>query len=698
MIPVAAISDVLMVEKKRTRIYKTECISDLLSGSTESFPLEIIMINIYSNNNFGLEKPIFDTEKGLLRKSAVYLAQIKRQDPEANYLDTVAIMIHIIVRKIKLTTNWVGSLFLAVAHKKRLTLLYPRRILFLLLTILFSIGIGGIHASQTEEKKRGYHASGESSLTTDSTLIGEGAVSIAQGAQPATSNTKSKGTLDGPLSLDGIRLMEAVLATLANQPSIFLQEEETKINKGTVQKETGRFDTSFDVAMSHDHAEIPLSSEAQEGGLSSSSTIDETTFSLGFRKLFRTGVSISPSVSSIRNDTTLSDSDPVASGRVDFLITVPLLKGLGGEATGAGELKAKNDYEASVLLLSHSVSQAVLNTTGAYWVYVAFKRRLQELIGSESRAIEMLKNMKELVKAAEKPAADLERVEANLASKTATRFQGEQDLFEARQNLGLTVGFSYDEFSQLPPPTDKFPELVTKDLNKLNATQDLFIKKSINRRADYKAFEKNQYSDQILIRSSKNNLKPQLDFNLNLGYSGMDEGNRFGRMATSLTSNVPGASVSATLLFTFPLKNNSARGQLLERKSQYRQGIIQTKDLARNIQSNVAVAFSAVKYNLSALEKSREAIDFYKLSVKNEKAKYLLGMSTLIDIINTEDGLTLASLDEISAHLNLARAIANLRFETGTLISPSIDGQYSITMLDLTTIPLNLITHTEKGQ
>jgi outer membrane protein TolC len=161
---------------------------------------------------------------------------------------------------------------------------------------------------------------------------------------------------------------------------------------------------------------------------------------------------------------------------------------------------------------------------------------------------------------------------------------------------------------------------------------------------------------------------------------------------------VPGASVTASVRYSFPLKNNAARGILLQSTSKLRQAVIQTKDLARNIHSNVAVALTAVKNGVAELKKSRKAVEAYKLAVEDEKLKYMYGMSTIIDIINTQDRLTDAKLDEIAAHSSLANSIAGLRYETGTLISTTAEGKYAVTMDDLTTIPLDLIQSPESAE
>jgi hypothetical protein len=65
----------------------------------------------------------------------------------------------------------------------------------------------------------------------------------------------------------------------------------------------------------------------------------------------------------------------------------------------------------------------------------------------------------------------------------------------------------------------------------------------------------------------------------------------------------------------------------------------------------------------------REAAGLYGSAVEDERQKLQLGLSTIIDLVLIEDRLTRTLLDEVSAMLSYAEALARLRFETGTLIS-----------------------------
>jgi outer membrane protein TolC len=72
--------------------------------------------------------------------------------------------------------------------------------------------------------------------------------------------------------------------------------------------------------------------------------------------------------------------------------------------------------------------------------------------------------------------------------------------------------------------------------------------------------------------------------------------------------------------------------------------------------------------------------------VENERQKFFLGMSTLSDLLTTEDSLINATIGKIAAEFAHARALVQLRFETGTLLADRED-RISVGMEELTTVP-----------
>jgi outer membrane protein len=484
----------------------------------------------------------------------------------------------------------------------------------------------------------------------------------------------------------GIGLLDAVTITLERQPVIHLEQQNVEISRGILQQESGAFDTTLGASLSGKRQDIPLSVLQGRFAGTSHQLTDTRAAQLGLSKEFRTGVIVAPSVQVIRTDTSTVAADPQNAGTVNFLISVPLLKGLGVKATGANEMAAERDLQASTLTFRHVVSQNVLNTVSSYWSYLAAARIFDRRIESESRAEQAYSDTRKLVEGEERAAADLELVSANLAARTAARIEAEQTLFRAKHALGLAMGLSFEDIESLSSPLDEFPTVSTRSLSKIAARPKDLIEQSLLRRADYLAFKESQESLKILLEQAKNNLLPQFDLQIGVGYSGLDEGHDVSNFHSALRENIPGYSASASLTSKWPIQNNTARGLLLQSTAAYRKATIATDDLARNISSKVSQDISDLKNSALELIKYQEAVGYYQKAVENERQKFFLGMSTLSDLLTTEDSLINATIGKIAAEFAHARALVQLRFETGTLLADRED-RISVGIEELTTVP-----------
>ena len=485
----------------------------------------------------------------------------------------------------------------------------------------------------------------------------------------------------------GITLLEAVRATLVHQPNIRLQEEQVKGQKGVLQSASGEFDMKLGASAGYGHEAIPLSKQQKTLQGTSKTETDTTSYRLSISKQYRAGLTVNPVVSLNRTKISPSSSDPANDARVDFLVTLPLLRDRGIQANAVDEIAAEKEYEISLLELRHTISKNVLNTIVAYWNYVAAGSELDQLKQSESTAKALVREIRIFIKAGARPAADLEQILANLAAKTASRIAGEQNLFEARQYLGLSMGLPFDEIRFLPDPKNALPRIRAQEIAQLNASISDIIEQALVLRADYLALQLQQSVEKTLVRAAENRLLPRLDLNCNLGYSGLDQGNEFSETISPLYTNVSGLSFSLSLDYEWPVANNSARGILLQKESVYQQSLILTGDLARNISSGVLVAIFGLGNSELELARSQEAVRSYRTALDNEKKKFKLGISSLLDLIQTEDSLTNAMLNEISAQRKLSTVLARLRFETGTMLSAD-QKKISVSMEELTTIPL----------
>jgi len=493
--------------------------------------------------------------------------------------------------------------------------------------------------------------------------------------------------------LKNLRLLEAVQHTIAKQPNILLDDWQVKVNEGLWQIQRGTFNTTVGTSVSDTVTHTPLN-RYYRNYYGTSETVERVTeYSVDISKEFRSGVELTPDITVTSTEdlalhlTTTRKTETLAT--VSFDIKIPLLRERGRAANAADETSAKILTEASRYDLNYTTSQSILTTVNEYWNTVAAMDNLEIAEKAETRARYMLEQTKILVDAGEQPASDINKLAANLHGKTSSRINKTQSLFEARQTLGLAMGLRFDEIVATPLPSEPLLNIDDADLNKMPIAQDL-IDIGLERRADLIALKKEQESANVLMVGAHRNLKPQLDLDLSAGYIGLNENTRrqrnFKQYASSINEREAGLNFSAMFSLEWPVLNDYRRGTYVKREAQNERAMISTNNLNRQIVSKVVVAMSDVIQSAAELKKAHESVLVYQTAVEKERLKLKLGESTIIDLIDVDDRLTTAMETEVSARLSYAKALVQLRFETGTILSPDLKN-ISVSMKELTTVP-----------
>lgn len=486
---------------------------------------------------------------------------------------------------------------------------------------------------------------------------------------------------------EGLTLIQAIYDTIELQPDVLLQHEEVAESRGNFQMEAGQFDPALTSSLNYQTAEYaPTYYEHILYGIGNRA-YTSTDSSVSLEKKTRYGISFGPSVGINRTHGISDYMIPTSSNQtiVAFSLNVPILKGWGKDATGADEMAAAVELEASRLDLQHTIASSVKETVVAYWAYLEARMQLEILKQMEADSRSSLKNMKELVKGHDQPASNLDTFVADLADKTSQRISGEQDLFKARQNLGLAMGLRYETIDNLPMPADAYPNPDKKEALFTKLEPEQLFQEALRRRADYLALKKRETEARILLVAAANNLLPQLDVNGTIGYAGLKDGGNIDDYFKSLTNELTGANYSAGITLTFPFGNNEAEGEHLKQRSQLRKAVIQTRNLDRKIRSGIVVDYQAIIRSIRELGEIRKSVKHYRTAVSNEKIKFGMGMASVLDIINTQNFLRNSMLSEVAKMNSYATALVNLRYQTGTLLS--VRGEGYTVMMDYLTHP-----------
>lgn len=496
----------------------------------------------------------------------------------------------------------------------------------------------------------------------------------------------------------GISLLEVVRNTIKNKADIQIQQEQVDFGKGALQEARGQFDWNFSAGANRSENTTPLT-EAQQiaQGLTDASTrVSTDTYRAGFDKQLRSGITISPGFQVDRNDNHNSYTNPTSLSSVNFRINLPLLKGKGAEATGAQEMAAKIDLESACLDYKSVVSKSVVNTIEQYWNLSAIREKLAIYKDGEARARNMLEIYQKMVAADEKPAADLDQLRANLADRISETAYGERQLISATQSLWFAMGVPYNKAIALFPLTH-LPDATIADLESQTLySPEYYMEMARNNYPDILSLKKKVESARILLRAAEINKKAKLDLVLGTGYAGLWENGDALQSVRSLNTNIRGLNASAGIEYRFPVENSSALGVLRQRQAAYNQAILRVADWDKSIISLMEAFVPQLRLYFLGWKESLVAVQSYQNAVRNEDKKVRMGMSTVINLIQTQDKLRNALLNVLDNRKNYAVAVANVRHMTGTLISEDGDLE-KINMEQLITMPKKTVSSQKEG-
>jgi outer membrane protein TolC len=381
---------------------------------------------------------------------------------------------------------------------------------------------------------------------------------------------------------------------------------------------------------------------------------------------------------------------------------LPLARGLGASATGAFERAARLEADASRSAVRHQIAATVLETVNAYWRLKQAQVAVDVARDSLSLQAKLLELTKAAIDAGELPAADLARSQAAEARTRARLFDSERGLHEARVNLAIVIGVAVgDDYRTLPLVRDEFPAigpaadapvppastegtLVAGAPTQPGAAPQTstapqpanvpppviapadavkMVTEAGTRRMDLVSAAMRERAAQASERGAETDKRPRLDLVNDFYATAIDEGS----VGNTLDRWV-GPSDSLRLEFEYPFGNNAAEGRYAQRRAERSQRAIEAGDLRRQIQLAVIRTTEQVRQASGRLEQSRLGVDASQKTTDAEVERFRAGDATLIDTLITEQQLVDARLAFAAAQADLAAFLAQLRFETGTLV------------------------------
>lgn len=491
-------------------------------------------------------------------------------------------------------------------------------------------------------------------------------------------------------------LIEVSSIAFNKNPAIKSSYYSVQDAEANLQVQKSAFDFNLNSLLSYENSKYNLfNADPRNLYINQSLKSNSFDFSAGLQKKFRSSQIAELSVKYLYNNSNYPFNSfnefvgPFYGNHTtltNFSLTQPLLRGRGKGIATVGEKVAKLYIDRNSYNNEFTNSYEILQLGLAYWNYYTTYKSLDIYIQNENRVREVLGITKELVKADKKPEGDLAQVNADLTNQERLTTLAKQNLYNARLNLGRTIGLSDDESQQLDIPVNAFP-LVPDSGYLKNMDKTAFIKKAKELRADLKAVKNNSDAVELQYKLAENSKRPQLDLTGFVFYGSASTGNGVDQAMDSFSNN-QGQNVGggAKLTFSIPINNNLAKGNFLKSKIALNDQTVINENSLRNVELNINSAINNLHNSVQVLEKAKESLTFYQEAFNNEQIKFQTGLTTLLNLILFQERLTASELEYLSAQQQFSNAILNLRYETGTLIEKDGPG-FKITQSSFYTIP-----------
>jgi outer membrane protein TolC len=393
-------------------------------------------------------------------------------------------------------------------------------------------------------------------------------------------------------------------------------------------------------------------------------------------RLFRTGITVTPFVDGTLDGTNFKGKprsrdfggkglEDLYTFRAGADLLVPLGRRRGAAATAAGERAALAELDASRLDLAHEHAVTAFNTVQAYWDL----RAAQDAVDVATRSValhgEVLKATELLVTGGELAKVEEARVRAGASRANARLREAQRTFHEARVQLATVLGIdTTGDESALPRARDAFPRL--PDSSALDAWLQ-GTDTALAQRQDLAAAGRREEAGAILERGAQTDVRPQLDLTASSWYTALAE-----RSASDAIDRWVGPSATFQLEFERPFGNNRAKGRLAAREAERRQFQILVRDTRRQIKLGVVRTVQSLAETLEQARQAEAAVDAYAATINGEVERFRAGEATLIDTLLTEQQRIDAELSYIAARQEAARLVAQIRFETGTLVTRGV--------------------------
>jgi outer membrane protein TolC len=487
-------------------------------------------------------------------------------------------------------------------------------------------------------------------------------------AAPADVATDAQAQADADETTIDLSMKDAVLAAIRGNLDIKVERYSPAIKDAEVMTATGEFDPTVGATLSYEDRKSPQTS--QEGLASNAGTTEteRTNLNLVVEGKLETGTRYSVSFGSeesqfTQKDTPTGDKSNPSEYNLDFTIalTQPLLKDFGREPNTAAIMIARGAKSMSVEDFSSRVTEVVADAQSAYWDLLAVKRNLVVSEQSLALARDLLKENRIRLEVGAMARLEVLQAETGVAQREEEVIIARSLIEDAEDNLKRILNLPKDveQWKVRINPTDT-PDIVEREID-LEAE----LKLAFKNRPEYRKSLMQIENDLINERFAENQLLPTAEVTAEGKFLSVNESfsDAFEDVAKG---TAPTWQVGLTT--EYPLGNRAARGEREKAGLERRRSEKESENQRLSIIVEVNKAARDIRTGFKRIEVTTKSIELAEESLRAERKKLEVGVSTSHNVLRFEEDLADAQRRQILAGLEYAKGLIELARATGVLL------------------------------
>lgn len=344
---------------------------------------------------------------------------------------------------------------------------------------------------------------------------------------------------------------------------------------------------------------------------------------------------------------------------LNLSVTQPLLRGFGKTVNEAGLLDAEDAEGLNKLNLNQSVADQITQVIMSYRMLILSGNNLQNQRLQLKEAHKTYQINEKKIKAGQlEPTGNIQQ-SYQIESLSLMVEQAENDFQIAAQDLLQTIGL--DPKLHLSVPSD----VTLEKLSIPNLQQS--IDQALNHNTFYLAQKMALRADERAYKVAKNQQLWQLDLagNVQTGVVNDVTGNGGGIRDIYNGNNV---TESARMTLTVPLNDVSRKSQLINAKIRLEKDKLNLLAAKRALITNITNTINNIRSLAKRYQLAQKQVNLAKQSYALEKRKQQAGITSALDVNNTQNQLIQAQSGLISAKIAYLNQISILHKTLGTTL------------------------------